>query len=72
VLNELLGSDVEGEDDSSADDALLAICLAAQQDRDFGPVAVQQVLASLGLGHYWVEAQQYGVEVAEEDAADET
>lgn len=44
-------------DEDGPEEALFAICLAAQTDRDFGSSTVMQVLKALDLEGYWEEAK---------------
>ncbi len=53
ICDELLGED---SGPPGPEEGLLAICMAALEDREFGATAVRQILAGFRLEAFWEEA----------------
>jgi len=65
VIDALISGDEEDdEDNADAEDALLAVCVAAHNDKDFGKTAVEQVLKTLGMEEFWKASAELAEAIA--------
>jgi hypothetical protein len=71
LIEELLrAADDDDEEEEDVEEklrsALIGIVISAQQDSDFSPRVVEQILEALGMGAIWSEAKLIARETAEE------